>query len=510
MPSGPEGTPSSSSKYRNVTGAMNTPTRKGKLKAHESLQEVPDSEEERQRSSMKEDKHTMYRTTSQVIEIESSDEESDAENTPDPFSTPTLPGSWPRSPGKKGNPKKMPSVIQPPKKKFPPARRVVESSDSEDDSPAREVISLLSDSDSDKAVTPPPQRRRKPEAKPAVPKLSLYEDIGDEELETNELYYQHDEAILVLNEPKSHKKVRIIQDPNTPRKGTQQSISAASTSTVTSDIFTSISVSTSAVQKSPTKKRSSAKAEKEARFNELKNYAEELYAELNQTVFGGKLPPSPLQWNVRLYSTAGKASWHRSSDGVETSVIQLAIKILDNEDRIRRTLAHEMCHLACWVIDKNPKESHGPLFKSWGRRVEARRPDITVSTTHDYDINYPYNWKCADCNLIYGRFSKSIDPTKHGCGTCGSARLIPQFETKSRTPKTPRVSRMAASKPRDSPSAIVPSPSTPSTSQSSLLSDDDEIEISCIQHSPGREKVTDSDSDSDIEFIATKLATTKV
>jgi hypothetical protein len=75
---------------------------------------------------------------------------------------------------------------------------VVESSDSdsEDDSPTREVIDLISDSDSDDS--PPQRRTRKPEANTTGPKLSLYEDMGDDELEANTLYYQRDEAILVL------------------------------------------------------------------------------------------------------------------------------------------------------------------------------------------------------------------------------------------------------------------------------------------------------------------------
>ena len=34
-------------------------------------------------------------------------------------------------------------------------------------------------------------------------------------------------------------------------------------------------------------------------------------------------------------------------------------------ERIRNTLSHEMCHLACWAIDNQPREGHGQLFKSW-------------------------------------------------------------------------------------------------------------------------------------------------
>lgn len=37
-----------------------------------------------------------------------------------------------------------------------------------------------------------------------------------------------------------------------------------------------------------------------------------------------------------------------------------------------------MCHLACWVISNEFKNPHGRVFKSWGRKVERARRDITV------------------------------------------------------------------------------------------------------------------------------------
>jgi hypothetical protein len=72
----------------------------------------------------------------------------------------------------------------------------------------------------------------------------------------------------------------------------------------------------------------------------------------------------------------------RSRDGVQTTEIELAAKILDCDgrgpcfcsviplicvllERIRNTLSHEMCHLACWIINGNPKEGHGQAFKAW-------------------------------------------------------------------------------------------------------------------------------------------------
>ncbi|THU90761.1 hypothetical protein K435DRAFT_759939 [Dendrothele bispora CBS 962.96] len=490
-------------KDASVIASTSTPTRK----IGESQEVVPDSEEERKRSLKNEP--TKFRTMAPVIDI-SSDEDDLQSPDKDPSSTPTLPGSWPRS-TEKQKVKSFPAKTTAKKKKFPLSRRVIESSDSEDDYRAKEIIELCSDSDT------PPEPEWSPLEKAklkASPKLSLYADTDDE----NEFYFQRDEAILVLNEPKSHRKTLKLTEeslsyspsPRSPRKRSQPNATTVFTPTTPAAAIETPS-KTSSASRSPMKKRMSAKAKKEERFNELKKYAEELFEELNQKIFEGKLPDAPLQWNPRLLTTAGKAQWHRSREGIETSSIQLATKILVDEDRIRKTLAHEMCHLACWVIDRNPKEAHGSLFKSWARRVEAKRPDITVSVTHDYEITYPYNWKCAGCGLNYGRFTKSINPDKHGCGTCSSRNLIPQFEVRTRTPKTPRISRMAAGKPRGSPSVLSTTPSAssiPQSTQISLSSDDDEIGVSCIQHSPG--VVNISDSDSDIEFIATKLATTTI
>ena len=72
----------------------------------------------------------------------------------------------------------------------------------------------------------------------------------------------------------------------------------------------------------------------------------------------------------------------RSREGVQTTSIELAVKILTSEgqcrlfamtarsrplgaERIRNTLSHEMCHLACWIISNEPTENHGNIFKGW-------------------------------------------------------------------------------------------------------------------------------------------------
>ncbi|GAA6025933.1 hypothetical protein JCM8202_005792 [Rhodotorula sphaerocarpa] len=141
-------------------------------------------------------------------------------------------------------------------------------------------------------------------------------------------------------------------------------------------------------------------------------------------------------WNARLRNTAGRASWklHKKASTVDgesittpthIAKVELATKVTDTASKLRHTLAHELCHLAAWAIDGEMKPPHGHSFKQWAKRIMLVRPDIEVTTTHSYEIEYKYRWKCvsAVCGKIFGRHSASIDPDTHGC-PCG-ARLVP-------------------------------------------------------------------------------------
>jgi predicted SprT family Zn-dependent metalloprotease len=49
------------------------------------------------------------------------------------------------------------------------------------------------------------------------------------------------------------------------------------------------------------------------------------------------------------------------SDGKTTHVttIDLATKVTDTEEKLRHTLAHELCHVAAWVLSGEMKPPHG-------------------------------------------------------------------------------------------------------------------------------------------------------
>ncbi|KAK7694185.1 hypothetical protein QCA50_001365 [Cerrena zonata] len=231
----------------------------------------------------------------------------------------------------------------------------------------------------------------------------------------------------------------------------------------------------------------SKKAIKAAEQARREEYAQYEFHSLNREVFGERLPAdTKLIWSKRLLTTAGRASWS-FRNGVHNTTIQLSTKVLDDDLRVTDTLGHEMCHLACWMLSDAPRENHGKIFKMWAKKMMDQRPDIEITTTHEYEINYPYQWECVDCGFVYGRYSRSIRVESSACKQCRGA-LRPLFEVKTRTPRKPKTtaeSRMAATMPRDSPQPKTPSKKrtvvdltgTPSKGKKGVLADlDDEIE----------------------------------
>lgn len=334
------------------------------------------------------------------------------------------------------------------------ARRIIESSESEEDSEPKlplkyatkhstkkrltdDIIELTSSSEGCGQAMP--QRSRTNSKKASRENFPPY------------LTQEDDGAILIFDEPKSAKKpVRIAVLPKRPplEQWNDSTTDRPTSSLLLKSLSLCDDLDPNARVDAPigrkiirpksakTTTRMSKKAAEEAEQARREKYAQELFDELNKSVFGNGLPENTkLNWNKRLLTTAGKARYRRSRHGVETSEIELATKILDCDERIRNTLSHEMCHLATWVIDKRLDENHGKLFKYWASKVIKRRSDIEITTRHNYEISYPYRWECQKCQKIYGRYSKSIRPDECVCGVCREGRLVPLFAVRSKTPK---------------------------------------------------------------------------
>jgi predicted SprT family Zn-dependent metalloprotease len=157
-----------------------------------------------------------------------------------------------------------------------------------------------------------------------------------------------------------------------------------------------------------------------------KELSRALFVEYNARVFGNALPANlSIEWNAHLKTTAGMTKYKRVGSGdaaVYTAVVELSTKVLDDEAKLRRTLAHELCHAAAWLVDHVAKPPHGDVFRSWADRVTVAYPGIEVTTCHSYEIAYKYQYRCTNtaCARTYGRHSKSIDLDRQGCGICRS------------------------------------------------------------------------------------------
>ncbi|CRG87623.1 HMG box-containing protein C19G7,04 [Talaromyces islandicus] len=201
------------------------------------------------------------------------------------------------------------------------------------------------------------------------------------------------------------------------------------------------SPSKTALKRAEVAQRKEAAARKKAFDDRKSALAQNFLTTLDEIVSGGQVQNLAGQtggvrviWSKTLRSTAGRARWKRErinqpdrqAQYVHHASIELAERIIDDEDRLLNTLAHEYCHLANFMISGVRNQPHGASFKTWGRKCtdavrqhpEFKKYPVEVTTKHSYKIDHKYVWICVDCGKEYGRHSKSIDPAKSRCSLC--------------------------------------------------------------------------------------------
>lgn len=205
------------------------------------------------------------------------------------------------------------------------------------------------------------------------------------------------------------------------------------------------SPSKTAIKKAEAASKREAKARRLSFNNKKAGLAETFLQVLDNAVTGGKVTRLAqasggikITWSKTLLKTAGRAHW--KSERIRTwetpdqpastvythqASIELAERIIDDENRLINTIAHEYCHLANYMISNVTNNPHGASFKAWGQKCTEAMQDhplyggkIKVTTKHNYEIEYKYVWECVGCTQTYGRHSKSIDPGRQRCGGC--------------------------------------------------------------------------------------------
>lgn len=145
----------------------------------------------------------------------------------------------------------------------------------------------------------------------------------------------------------------------------------------------------------------------------------QLFTKYNDTVFGSQLPSDlVIKWNKRLLTTAGITKLRLSSQK-RVAVVELSEKVVDDLDRLKNTLLHELCHAAAWIVDAERRPPHGKSFWKWAQKASLID---TITTCHSYIIHKPFKYRCgnSECGVEYNRFSKSIDLERQRCGACRS------------------------------------------------------------------------------------------
>ncbi|KAF2743678.1 hypothetical protein M011DRAFT_489613 [Sporormia fimetaria CBS 119925] len=193
---------------------------------------------------------------------------------------------------------------------------------------------------------------------------------------------------------------------------------------------------------SPAKERAQRKAFETTKHDLAVSFLSELDATITQGRIATMCAPTggiKLIWSKTLKTTAGRANWRREKirlrmgphpTDIRTEYrhvcsIELAEKVIDNDERLCNVLAHEYCHLTTFMISEVSNNPHGAEFKSWAHKVSRAfaHKNVHVTTKHSYQIAYKYVWECVGCGYEYKRHSKSVDPVRHSCGKC-KGRLL--------------------------------------------------------------------------------------
>ncbi|CEM02720.1 unnamed protein product [Vitrella brassicaformis CCMP3155] len=114
------------------------------------------------------------------------------------------------------------------------------------------------------------------------------------------------------------------------------------------------------------------------------------------------------------------------------TVIQLSTKVIDSEYRLKKTLLHECCHVAQFVLEREFRPPHGRAFWKWARIATRRFPDLPVETCHSYDVHYKCKYQCTACGKMFGRHSKSLDTARYRCKCGGRIVYLGMFDPDGR------------------------------------------------------------------------------
>ena len=151
--------------------------------------------------------------------------------------------------------------------------------------------------------------------------------------------------------------------------------------------------------------------------------ARDIYEIFNVSVCGGKLHPNNMQifFDNQMWNEIGYHHNDSEVQGQKSSHIYLSIRWLENPERLRDTLLHELCHATVWQIDDAFEDNHGPKFQWWIQHLGRIHPYINAEEVAG-DANYQsdlYLYECVKCGYDIGAIQPLPKKYRKRCIKCG-------------------------------------------------------------------------------------------
>ncbi|XP_073425989.1 uncharacterized protein [Dendrobates tinctorius] len=120
------------------------------------------------------------------------------------------------------------------------------------------------------------------------------------------------------------------------------------------------------------------------KFQENKEeLANRLYRLYNETIFRNQLPEEmEIVW-VEMPPPVAGITYTLRRRRQRCCRIELSDNVVTSVERLRSTLAHEMCHAACWLIDEE-RVNHGPLWQAYAKDVTSIHAELPEVEKNNY------------------------------------------------------------------------------------------------------------------------------
>lgn len=176
----------------------------------------------------------------------------------------------------------------------------------------------------------------------------------------------------------------------------------------------------------------SVSARRVAFLHERTEFARQLVDELDDRLTQGRIRRMTacsggikIFWQGRLFNDGKEYYGWTLAGGYEDQAyaeISLSAVRLDDEIRLRDTVAHEFCHVAATLLHRT-REEHGLVWYLWARICEEAMAGRGIKVAHFevYPENYEYIWTCTGiCGLEIGYHTfESHDFINYPCRNCG-------------------------------------------------------------------------------------------